>query len=347
MAVRMTASYHDVRRWDAEALEGAANTIRASKDKLLGLEDELTVSFGPLFWHGEAADAARGRLSVLRDRAERVVAEASAVQRALHAASDAVSELKILVEEIDSFASTHQFSIAADGSLRDNAATLPPPQSQLEAAEQSEVRRLRAAVAMQLAASITQIMTTANEIDSALAGVIAQAEAGEISDEGATSLIEADLNRQTEDGHYRIDSPDRPDITFDEDFEYDSKDAGWRDHLSKLEWLGKLRVAQLAGHLPDATEMYEHYWTNTGEPKEFDYEKAYREDSGIRAGVDEEIVRAAAGAEELIRAGHTSFPMTGDASVVSGNYPATENWQKAVGGYQIWSHANVQVDGNT
>ncbi|GAA3669407.1 hypothetical protein GCM10022267_65140 [Lentzea roselyniae] len=38
----------------------------------------------------------------------------------------------------------------------------------------------------------------------------------------------------------------------------------------------------MLGMMPDGTEMYEHYWKNTGEPKEFDYEKAYRDDSGTR-----------------------------------------------------------------
>lgn len=94
--------------------------------------------------------------------------------------------------------------------------------------------------------------------------------------------------------------------------------------------------------------MYEHYWSNTGEPREFDYDEAYDDDSGIRAGVDTEIARAAAAAEELIRDGHTDFSMTGDASTVSGDhYPTTENWQKAVGGYQIWSHSDVRLEANT
>jgi hypothetical protein len=74
--------------------------------------------------------------------------------------------------------------------------------------------------------------------------------------------------------------------------------------------------------------MYEHYWKNTGESKEFDYEKAYSEDSGVRAGVDQEIVRAQAAAEELIRAGNANFSMTGQASAVPDEYyPRTENWR--------------------
>lgn len=179
----------------------------------------------------------------------------------------------------------------------------------------------------------------------ALNDALTKAQQAQISDGGATSLTEADVSNKTQDGHYRVGPPDRPDIKFDEDFVYGSKDATAGDHVEKAKWLAKLRGAQLLGMMPDGTEMYEHYWKNTGEPKEFDYEKAYRDDSGIRQGVDSEITRAAAAAEELIRDGNTNFPMTGQASVAQ-PYPTTENWQKAVGGYQMWSHSNVRVEGN-
>lgn len=100
--------------------------------------------------------------------------------------------------------------------------------------------------------------------------------------------------------------------------------------------------------LADATDFYAHYWSNTGDPQEWDYERAYAEDSGIRGGVDAEIARAQSAAEELIASGHSDFAMTGQASTVGDeHYPVTENWQKAVGGYQVWSSADVRVEGNT
>lgn len=141
--------------------------------------------------------------------------------------------------------------------------------------------------------------------------------------------------------------PTKPAITWDEDFEYDSRDASPGDYLAKAEWLAKLRAGQIArSDLDDATELYQHYWDNNGDPVRFDYEEAYREDSGIRANVDDEIAHAQRGAEDLIRAGNTEFSMTGDARGTD-NYPDTENWQKSVGGYQQWSSSNVRVDGNT
>ncbi|WP_186446970.1 EspA/EspE family type VII secretion system effector [Mycolicibacterium porcinum] len=143
-----------------------------------------------------------------------------------------------------------------------------------------------------------------------------------------------------------IGPPTKPDISWDEDFEYNSAEPGWKDYLKRAEWEAKLAGGRLLrADLDDATQMYRHYWDNDGKPIEFDYEEAYREDPGIRANVDDQISRAQRGAEELIRAGNTSFSMTGDATQTT-NYPTTENWQKAVGGYQQWSSADVKVEGN-
>jgi len=109
-----------------------------------------------------------------------------------------------------------------------------------------------------------------------------------------------------------IGPPTRPDIEWDEDFEYDSASAGFSDHLARLECQAKLRGGQLLKPgLDDATAMYQHYWDNNGDPIEFDYEEGYNEDSGIRLAVDNEIARAQQGAEALIRAGNTCFSMNG------------------------------------
>jgi hypothetical protein len=153
----------------------------------------------------------------------------------------------------------------------------------------------------------------------------------------------------TQDGHYKIGLPEKPNITFDEDFIFGSQQPTAADYATLAKWRATVTGARVLGHLPDGTRMYEHYLGQTGDPLQFDLEKAYREDSGIRAGVDTEIARAAAGAEEFIRAGNTNFSQTGQASATEDAlYPTTENWQKAVGGYEgRWSHSNVRVDGNT
>ncbi|WP_234816670.1 MULTISPECIES: hypothetical protein [Mycolicibacterium] len=143
-----------------------------------------------------------------------------------------------------------------------------------------------------------------------------------------------------------IAPPTKPKLEWDEGFEYGSAKPTWQDYVKRMEWLAKLAGGRMIrSDLDDATQMYRHYWDNNGEPIEFDYEEAYQEDPGIRKNVDGQIARAQQGAEELIRAGNTSFSMTGDP-VPSEAYPTTENWQKAIGGYQQWSSADVQVEGN-
>ncbi|MGH3924652.1 MAG: hypothetical protein ACRDTT_17625, partial [Pseudonocardiaceae bacterium] len=312
------------------------------------LEDDLAATAVAWHWSGDAATAARQKIRKLNDRAEHLVAEASSVQRALYDASDGVRDLLHAVQDADAKAAFNQYTITSDGAIRDDAPPMPQPQSRFEAEEMADIQQHRARVRAELDDEIQRIMTQAGEIDRTLADVMPKAAAGEISDDVATSLAAADLTQVTEDGRYKIGDPERPHIERDDDFVYDSKDSDWSDHLSKAKWLAQLRGAQIAGHLPDGTAMYEHYWSNTGEPKEFDYEKAYDEDSGVRAGVDQEIVRAQAAAEELIRAGNTDFSMTGQVSGVPDEYyPQTENWQKAIGGYQVWSHGDVRVDGDT
>lgn len=149
--------------------------------------------------------------------------------------------------------------------------------------------------------------------------------------------------------HFVIGDPTRPRIEWDDDFIYDSKDSNWRDHLNKQEWMLKLAGGRLLkSDLDDATQFYRHYWDNNGEPIEFDYEEAYVEDRNVRLAIDNEIARAQQGAEMLFRDGNRTFSMSGDATATSSaEYPDTENWQKTIGGHQVWSSANVSVVGDT
>ncbi len=143
---------------------------------------------------------------------------------------------------------------------------------------------------------------------------------------------------------YDFGDPTRPDIEWDEGFVYDSKEAGWRDHLAKAEWMAKLHGGRLiATDLDDATAMYAHYWDNDGEPIRFDYEEGYREDANIRRSVEVEVGRTAAAVDAMVRAGNTDFRVTGDPHP-NAAYPETENWQKTIGGYQQWSTADVSVE---
>ncbi|WP_194852926.1 hypothetical protein [Nocardia sp. SYP-A9097] len=151
------------------------------------------------------------------------------------------------------------------------------------------------------------------------------------------------------DGKYTIGDPKEPFLAHDDTFIYNSKDSNFGDWLNKQKWQAKLLGGEyVKSDFDDASALYRHYWDNNGKKMEFDYDEAYREDKNIRNSVDSEISRAAMAADYFAKTGNTNFKITGAPNTVGkgNNYPETENWQKAIGGHQQWSHANVRVEGN-
>lgn len=339
-------TYGDVREWNPDRLEHAGHAVRTQRHRLLSLEEELSRSGPPPGWRGVAARRATGRLELLTRRATDIATRAGRVQRALYLASDKVRTLKHVIAETEAQAAMRRFTIMRDGTVVDQApasASLPS-----EEAAVWDLQQHREQVRAELAHTVARITARANEIDRDLALTLT-ASTGHGDADSGSSYPDTGLVDTTQDGHYRIGAPETPHVPRDDDFAYDSERPRPDDHASRAKWLAVLRGAQLLRpDLADATAFYEHYWGNTGEPREFDYEKAYIEDSGIRGGVDAEIIRARAAVEELISAGHTNFQVTGQATVVAaGHYPVTENWQKTVGGYHVWSSAEVRVEDST
>jgi len=187
----MTIGYDDVRRWDGNALDTTAANLRGRRDKLIGLQDELDDAKKLPQWRGAAADAARASLGTTRNKAEVMVAELSAVSRALQDASDAVTTLKTRVANNESLAGSYQFRIGNDGSVTDVRPPDPPPRSRFEAEDRAETRRYRATIMKQLVQETAAILTTANDIDATLAQVMHLAQDGKISDHDATTLADA------------------------------------------------------------------------------------------------------------------------------------------------------------
>lgn len=189
----MTVGYHDVRTWDADELNTTATNLRGRRDRLVGLQDELDDARALPDWHGPAGEQARGSLGETRNRAETLIAELSAVQRALHIASDDVSALKTRVTNNDSLANSYEFGIADDGSVIDNrpADEGRAPRSRWEAEELAAARRHREEIKQTLERETRAILTTAEGIDAALARVLRLAQDGDVSDRGATTLADA------------------------------------------------------------------------------------------------------------------------------------------------------------
>ncbi|MFF3224191.1 hypothetical protein ACFYV7_15465 [Nocardia suismassiliense] len=184
----MAVGYHDVRKWDSQALDTSATNLRGRRDKLIGLQDELDDARRLPQWHGPASERARGSLGTTRNNAEILIAELSAVDRAMQNASDDVSALKTRVANNDALADTYQFGIAADGAIVDNKPPDPPPKSRFEAEDRAESARHRETIRTQLEKETKAILTTAKNIDTAVALVLQLAQDRKISDHGATTL---------------------------------------------------------------------------------------------------------------------------------------------------------------
>ncbi|RRD45674.1 hypothetical protein [Tessaracoccus sp. OH4464_COT-324] len=155
----------------------------------------------------------------------------------------------------------------------------------------------------------------------------------------------ADAGLEGEEGPdgYKFGPPKKPEIQWDEDFEWDSEEPTASDHLEWHKWGTKVLGARLLRpDLARACEFYEHFRGNTGEDKIFDYEAGAREDEAIKKNIESEIARTAQAADKMAARGGGSFQITGPSHEAP-NYPKTEGWQKTIGGYQQWSSADVEV----
>lgn len=152
-----------------------------------------------------------------------------------------------------------------------------------------------------------------------------------------------DPNAPVSSNGYQIGPPRPPELSWDEDYVYASQQPTAGDRWDYAQWRLKGEAAQLVWD--DGAQMYLHYLGNSGEDLHYDLAEGYREDEGVAAVVNREISRAAQGIDELVASsGQTQFQVTGPASSSAPHYPVTENWQKAIGGHQQWSSADVTVE---
>ncbi|MEV6562832.1 hypothetical protein AB0M22_44440 [Nocardia sp. NPDC051756] len=184
----MTISYDDVRKWDAGALDTSATNLRGRRDKLIGLQDELDDARRLPDWHGYGGERARGSLGDTRNHAELLVAELTAVERAMQGASDDVSALKTRVLNNDALADTYQFHIVGEGAIVDNKPPDPPLTSRVEAEARADARRHRETIRQQLDNETESILAAAFKIDAGIAKVMQLVQDRKISDHGATTL---------------------------------------------------------------------------------------------------------------------------------------------------------------
>lgn len=146
---------------------------------------------------------------------------------------------------------------------------------------------------------------------------------------------------------YREGPPTTPQVEFDNDFPYDPEfEPEASDYMNYAKWVGMLTGASALKYLPDGCMTYSHYLFGDGKTISVDYEKAYRQDSGVKTSVDAKINEGITAAVQYYNStGKTDFSLTGGPTTAK-NYPVTQNWQKAIGGHTLWNSMDVSVKDN-
>lgn len=150
----------------------------------------------------------------------------------------------------------------------------------------------------------------------------------------------------TTSGGFSTVEPDRT-IEWDDDFMHGSK-AGQDTPEDWANWYTWGLYRQGAGWVllhSDSYDFYGHFRENTGTPKTFNYEKAYKDDAVIRNYVNTDLNASLQAANEAVKAGQTNVTLYSPKHAV-GN-PATENWQRTIGGHTMYTDTDVKVEGDT
>jgi hypothetical protein len=181
---------------------------------------------------------------------------------------------------------------------------------------------------------------------------------------------------------YKIGDPTRPNIQHDNGFLQNPNDPNdpkpmatvkpsqadtdyYNDQLSQVRWAQRIDGFNIpfrdeddtARRLSDGIEAYRHFLEGKGADRTFSYDKFVNDDASGQTVLKNAIADTQRGAEDLYNqmiakdpslAGQPiTFNITSGAITVGGSdaypYPATENWQKAIGGHPIWNSATVTV----
>ena len=152
---------------------------------------------------------------------------------------------------------------------------------------------------------------------------------------------------------YRLGSPIRPSsIVFDNGFldKFKPRTPTAHDYLELAKWQLKLQVAeQLRLDLEEACKAYRHFLMGNGLARSFSYEAYVYNDKSGATTLANAMLDIQDGAEIIWEANKAvkAFSLTG-GQISCGStslfpYPATENWQKAIGGHVIWLSGDVSV----
>lgn len=162
---------------------------------------------------------------------------------------------------------------------------------------------------------------------------------------------------------YRIGSPARPEIKHDKGFSEEGKEEPTlKDYWIRQKWREAAIVTSTPNplrYLPDGAAAYFHYQDGKGADRYFSYDKFVKDDENGKIALNNLILDAQTGAENLYHQIISKYPAYADREVkfnitsraiVVGEeedspfpYPQTENWQKAIGGHSVWLSASAIV----
>jgi len=134
----------------------------------------------------------------------------------------------------------------------------------------------------------------------------------------------------------------------------------WRRNILKNTWPGRIGRLfapthlqnSLDSYLVDGVAAYTHYRYGNGEDFFIDLEKAFNQDTFVRENIENEISRAQRNIETLRgMSGIDEFNVSGDLTTTrpiglnpEDAHPTTENWQKAIGRFHMWSYSEVRFE---
>lgn len=153
-------------------------------------------------------------------------------------------------------------------------------------------------------------------------------------------------------GPYHIGPPRPPSIKHDNGFldEFAPREPTMGDRLELMKWRVKLEGAEaLRPDLVDGLAAYRHFLDGDGADRTFSYERYVENDPSGQTTLRNLIIDAQRNVE-VIGQGRNQFSVTSDAYSAGGSdarfpYPDTENWQKTIGGHNLWTSADVQATG--
>lgn len=166
-------------------------------------------------------------------------------------------------------------------------------------------------------------------------------------------------------GPYRLGPPSRPAIRHDNGFldKFSPRPATAADRMQLAKWITMLEasealcsggtakwVSPCSGEdLSDANAAYRHFLFGDGADRTLNYERYLGDDASGKMVVPN-VIREFQRHAEVIGKDRSKYSVTSDAFTVGNGgiapYPATVNWQKAIGAHFIWVSGVLTVSAN-